>query len=209
MSRICLNEYTFGFRRAGRLIFGSVFASLGSRGFSYRCSRCCLCYEKRNDRVIPLRKERQSSAIYPRGCPIHLPPVTGHPHALRRHSFFRLSCVPPDHREGSLLVKHGIVWPGTPPVKAPGLLFPLPFPDSGSCFLRPLTAVTFSCRDDAAEQSLTSTPLTQLLKLVCITATPYRARPFVCSLTYPQPLLRFGARLRAASPCQRMKAFPF
>lgn len=25
----------------------------------------------------------------------HLPPVTGHPHALRRHSSFRQSCAPP------------------------------------------------------------------------------------------------------------------
>ena len=28
-----------------------------------------------------------------------------------------------NHREGCLLMKHGIVWPGAPPVKAPGLLF--------------------------------------------------------------------------------------
>ena len=112
-----------GFGRASRLIYGSTFAYPRLSEFSHGFRSCRSCYEKRNARVIPLRKEGQSSAIFSRGCPIHLPPVTGHPHALRRHSSFRLSCVPPHHREGSLLVKHGIIWPGATPVKAPGPFF--------------------------------------------------------------------------------------
>ena len=169
MSRICLNEYTSGFRRAGRLIFGSTFASLWLHPFFNGCRSSYFCYEKRNAREIPLRKEGQSSAIFSRGCPIHLPPVTGHPHALRRHSSFRLSCVPPHHREGSLLVKHGIVWPGAPPVKAPGLLFPCPSPTEPSGSSAPslsspslLSSVpSASCLPAGAEFSALQTPAEQ------------------------------------------------
>lgn len=95
LSRICLNEYTSVFRQAGRLIFCSTFACLPLREFSHGFKSFRFCYEQRNARVIPLRKEGQSSAFFSRGCPIHLPPVTGYPHALRRHSSFRQSCAPP------------------------------------------------------------------------------------------------------------------
>lgn len=82
-------------RQAGRLIFCSTFACLPLREFSHGFKSFRFCYDQRNARVIPLRKEGQSSAFFSRGCPIHLPPVTGHPHALRRHSSFRQSCAPP------------------------------------------------------------------------------------------------------------------
>ena len=100
MSRICLNEYTSVFRQAGRLIFCSTFACLPLREFSHGFKSFRFCYEQRNARVIPLRKEGQSSAFFSRGCPIHLPPVTGHPHALRRDSSFRQSCALPQPSGG-------------------------------------------------------------------------------------------------------------
>ena len=45
--------------------------------------------------LSPYARKGKVVPLFSRGCPIHLPPVTGHPHALRRHSSFRQSCAPP------------------------------------------------------------------------------------------------------------------